>query len=111
MSQTHIRLARTPEVDKVFAFLRAKYPLLSEAEILKMLLSEKYEAERSLASKEVSGLPAHLQQSVIDLAASPDKHTVHEAVRTPRKKGHLLSLAGSFQGASDLSRKKKHYAY
>lgn len=45
MSQAHIRLARTPEVDKVISYLRMKYTLLSEAEIVKLALSEKYQKE------------------------------------------------------------------
>ncbi len=45
MSQAHIRLARTPEVDKVISYLRIKYALLSEAEIVKLALSEKYQRE------------------------------------------------------------------
>jgi hypothetical protein len=110
MSQTHIRLTRTPEIDKVLVFLQAKYPLLSEAEILKLLLSEKYEAERTAADKGIPNVSGQ-QQGAIDLATEPDTHTIRQAIRTPRKKGHLLSLAGSFKGAPELSRKKKHYAY
>ena len=45
MSQSHIRIARTPEVDKVISYLRIKYALLSEAEIVKLALSEKYQKE------------------------------------------------------------------
>ena len=45
MSQSYIRLARTPEVDKVISYLRIKYALLSEAEIVKLALSEKYQKE------------------------------------------------------------------
>ena len=45
MSQAHIRIARTPEVDKVISYLRIKYTLLSEAEIVKLALSEKYQKE------------------------------------------------------------------
>jgi hypothetical protein len=40
MSQ--IRLSRTAEIDEVLSYLRERYPLLSEAEIIKMVLSEKY---------------------------------------------------------------------
>jgi len=40
MSQ--IRLNRTPEIDKVLAYLQNKYHVLSEAEILKIALAEKY---------------------------------------------------------------------
>lgn len=45
MSQLHIRLARTPDVDRVLFYLRNKYSLLSEAEIIKLALSEKYQKE------------------------------------------------------------------
>lgn len=45
MSLAHIRLARTPEVDKVISYLRIQYTLLSDAEIVKLALSEKYQKE------------------------------------------------------------------
>lgn len=45
-----IRLNKTPELEKVLIYLRSKYRLLSEAEIVKVALSEKYykELESSL---------------------------------------------------------------
>ena len=45
MSQTSIRLVRTPDIDKVISYLRNRYNLLSEAEIIKLALSEKYQKE------------------------------------------------------------------
>ena len=57
MSQ--IRLSRTAEIDAVLSYLRELYPLLSEAEIIKMVLSEKYRekhaAENIPDSIELSG--------------------------------------------------------
>ena len=46
MSQASIRLVRTPDVDKVISYLRNRYNLLSEAEIIKLALSEKYQKEK-----------------------------------------------------------------
>lgn len=43
MSQ--IRLNKTPELEAVLAFLRRKYRVLSEAEIIKVALAEKYKKE------------------------------------------------------------------
>lgn len=43
MSQ--IRLNKTPELEEVLAFLRSKYRVLSEAEIIKVALAEKYKKE------------------------------------------------------------------
>jgi len=40
-----IRITRTPELDKVLASLREKYRLLSEAEIIKVVLSDRYYKE------------------------------------------------------------------
>ena len=40
MSQ--VRLTKTEDVDAVLSYLRGHYPLLSEADIIKMALSEKY---------------------------------------------------------------------
>ena len=41
-----IRLTKTPEIEKVLAFLQRKYHLLSEAEVIKVALSEKYHKEK-----------------------------------------------------------------
>lgn len=46
MSQAQIRLARTPNINKVLSYLRSKYQLLSEADIIKLALSEKYNKEK-----------------------------------------------------------------
>jgi len=43
MSQ--IRLNKTAELEEVLAFLKSKYRLLSEAEIIKVALAEKYSKE------------------------------------------------------------------
>lgn len=43
MSQ--VRLQKTPELEEVLAFLRNKYRVLSEAEIIKVALAEKYKKE------------------------------------------------------------------
>lgn len=43
MSQ--IRLNKTPELEEVLAFLKSKYRVLSEAEIIKVALAEKYHNE------------------------------------------------------------------
>lgn len=40
MSQ--VRISRTEDIDAVLSYLRGHYPLLSEADIIKMALSEKY---------------------------------------------------------------------
>lgn len=40
-----IRLNKTPELEQVLAFLRSKYRILSEAEIIKVALAEKYKRE------------------------------------------------------------------
>lgn len=43
MSQ--IRLQKTRELEEVLAFLKSKYRLLSESEIIKVALAEKYKKE------------------------------------------------------------------
>lgn len=42
---TQIRLNKTPELEEVLTYLRSKYRLLSEAEIIKVALAEKYAKE------------------------------------------------------------------
>ncbi len=65
MSQ--IRLNKTPELEEVLTFLRSKYRLLSEAEIIKVALAEKYKKEieaLTLVDEEIERLIA---QGVDDL--------------------------------------------
>jgi hypothetical protein len=40
-----IRITRTSDLDGVLTFLKGRYPLLSEAEIIKMALSNQYHQE------------------------------------------------------------------
>ena len=40
-----IRLTRTSDLDSVLSFLKERYPLLSEADIIKMALSKQYYQE------------------------------------------------------------------
>lgn len=47
-----IRLNKTPQIEKVLSFLKNKYHLLSEAEIIKVALSEKYLKEAAGIEKE-----------------------------------------------------------
>ena len=47
-----IRLTKTPEIKEVLSFLQRKYPVMSEAEIIKMALSEKYYQETQGMAKE-----------------------------------------------------------
>ena len=56
-----IRLSKTPELEEVLAFLRNKYRILSEAEIIKVALAEKYKKEMGelpLVDEEVEKLIA-----------------------------------------------------
>ena len=45
MSQSYIRIARTPDVEKVLSDLRTCFSLLNEAEIIKLALSEVHNQE------------------------------------------------------------------
>ncbi len=64
MSQ--IRLNKTPELEEVLAYLRSKYRLLSEAEIIKVALAEKYakEAKIPLVDEETEKLIAKGLQNI-----------------------------------------------
>jgi hypothetical protein len=43
-----IRITRTSDLDSVLSFLKRRYPLLSEAEIIKMALSNQYYQEEQM---------------------------------------------------------------
>lgn len=45
MSLTYIRIAKTPDVERVLSDLRARFSLLNEAEIIRLALSEVHNKE------------------------------------------------------------------
>lgn len=51
MPQSYIRIARTPDVKKAISDLQARYSLLSEAEIIKLALSETHTKNEEKAMK------------------------------------------------------------
>jgi hypothetical protein len=109
MSQSHIRLLRTPDIDKVLTFLKQKYRLLSEAEILKLLLSEKYEEELQGSLKPKHQPQQQFAAQVIDLETQPDLTEAKAQARIPRQHTALLTLAGTVTAPADLSQHKKKY--
>jgi hypothetical protein len=46
-----IRITRTSDLDSVLSFLKRRYPLLSETEIIKMALSNQYYQEEQMGSE------------------------------------------------------------
>lgn len=49
-----VRLTKTEELERVLSYLKNKYRLLSEAEIIKLALSEKYNRDLKPVEKEES---------------------------------------------------------
>ena len=70
-----IRITRTADLNSVLSFLKERYPLLSEAEIIKMALSKQYYQEAAHREvKELDEVPnarlrKSLQQSEEDIKA------------------------------------------
>jgi hypothetical protein len=70
-----IRITRTADLNGVLSFLKARYPLLSEAEIVKMALSNQYyQAATQKEGKALEEIPNErlrksLQQSEEDIKA------------------------------------------
>ncbi len=61
-----IRLQKTPEIEKVLEYLKDKYRLLSEAEIIKVALSEKYyneSKETPVKDQDIRNAYANLMRS------------------------------------------------
>ena len=52
-----IRITRTSDLDSVLSFLKNRYPLLSEAEIIKMALSNQYHHETNEEPRAGERLP------------------------------------------------------
>jgi hypothetical protein len=78
---------------------------MSEAEIIKMVLSEKYHEKMEGTTGKEQMLTRQLTTNVIDLESNPAINGVQAQIRTPRKQSLLLSMAGAFKGAKDLSSK------
>jgi hypothetical protein len=53
MSQSSIRLVRTPEIDQIMAYLKRTYILLSDAEIIKLALSLAYQKLKESEKQEM----------------------------------------------------------
>ena len=90
MSQAQIRLTRTPDINKVLSFLRSRYQLLSEAEIIKVALSEKYNQEVNKNEEPSEYLIKMMKQAEKDRKAgkgSPAFKTGEEAVAWLEKQG------------------------
>ena len=90
MNQAQIRLTRTPGINKVLSFLRSKYQLLSEAEIIKVALSEKYNQEVNQNEEPSKYLIKVMKQAEKDWKAgkgSPVFKTGTEAVAWLEKQG------------------------
>lgn len=90
MSQMQIRLARTADLNKVLAYLRSKYQLLSEADIIKLALSEKYNQEVNKNEEPNEYLIKAMKQAEKDWKAgkgSPAFKTGEEAVAWLEKQG------------------------
>jgi hypothetical protein len=73
MSQTSIRLVKTPDVDRVIRFLRERFRLLSEAEIIKLALSEMYKKEQSMPPEDDRALHARFNRAIEEGGKTGDK--------------------------------------
>jgi hypothetical protein len=85
-----IRITRTSDLDSVLSFLKGRYPLLSEAEIIKMALSNQYYQETQEEHME----PEELQDPTkrFTKAEWKKKFAVFEQIReriTPEDEEHL----------------------
>lgn len=73
MSQASIRLVRTPDMDRVISYLQNRYNLLSEAEIVKLALSEKYQKEKELAMESEQKLKEAFKHAIEEGGKVGDK--------------------------------------
>jgi hypothetical protein len=86
-----IRLQKTPEIAKVLSYLQSRYRILSEAEIIKVALSEKYQKEIEQAgeipSQYFKQTLAKSQKSLKEGKGSPVFQTGEETVKWLEKQG------------------------
>lgn len=99
MSQSSILLVRIPDIDKVISYLRQRYTLLSDAEIIKLALSEKYQKDRQEDTEEEQKVRAAFTHAIEEGGKLGDKilaekglkrehmteQEIYEAVFEPRK--------------------------
>lgn len=71
MSQ--IRISKTQDLEQVLAFLRRKYKLLSEAEIIKIALAEKYVKELEKTSENEQGVRKAYEHAMVEGRKLGDK--------------------------------------
>jgi hypothetical protein len=84
-----IRITRTSDLDSVLSFLKRRYPLLSEAEIIKMALSNQYYQE---TQQEPMGHQRQDPTQRFTKAEWKKKFAVFEQIReriTPEDEEHL----------------------
>jgi hypothetical protein len=82
-----IRITRTSDLDSVLSFLKRRYPLLSEAEIIKMALSNQYYQEEQMGRERLQDSTQRFTK-----AEWKKKFTVFEQIReriTPEDEEHL----------------------
>ena len=91
-----IRITRTADLNGVLSFLKERYPLLSEAEIVKMALSNQYYQEAARKDrKEVDEVPNEYFKQAIKEGraarkqgkASPIFNTAEEMIAWLHKQG------------------------
>lgn len=73
MSQSSIRLVRTPDIDRVISYLKNRYNLLSEAEIIKLALSEKYQKEKEINQESEQKLREAFKHAIAEGGKIGDK--------------------------------------
>jgi Skp family chaperone for outer membrane proteins len=82
-----IRITRTSDLDSVLSFLKRRYPLLSEAEIIKMALSNQYYQEEQMGRERLQDPTQRFTK-----AEWKKKFAVFEQIReriTPEDEEHL----------------------
>ena len=82
-----IRITRTSDLDSVLSFLKRRYPLLSEAEIIKMALSNQYYQEEQMGRERLQDSTKRFTK-----AEWKKKFAVFEKIReriTPEDEEHL----------------------
>jgi hypothetical protein len=99
-----IRITRTSDLDSVLSFLKRRYPLLSEAEIIKMALSKQYYQEEQMGSERLQDPTQRFTNE-----EWKKKFAVFENIReriTPEDEEHLDDAID--RAVQDVRSKKHH---
>jgi len=80
MSQSAIRIIKTPDVERVIRYLRSRFNLLSEPEITKLALSELYKKELEESMEHEQAIREAFYHAIAEGSKIGDKYLAERGI-------------------------------